>query len=140
MLRLAKDRDELRIVNDQIGAPTWSRLIAEVVGQILFARSDDKADWNELSGIYHVAPMGKASWYDFANEIFGSGVVRSRRSELGLLPSAPLVSAISSDSYASAAVRPANSTLNCAKVGKTFGVFLPEWRESLTLCLEDLAG
>jgi len=134
MLRLAGERDELRVVNDQIGAPTWSRFVAEAVGQALARNSRELA---ALSGIYHLTAAGSGSWYDFAKEIFGSDAICENRAVLGLRRDGPRIVPISSESYGAVAVRPANSVLSCEKVEEIFGIFRPEWRDFLACCLKD---
>lgn len=136
MLRLAKQRNALRIVNDQIGAPTWSRLIAEIVAHVLVSRSRDIAA-GECNGIYHASAAGRASWYDFAAEIFRCDD-DGHRSMHGLDIDIPHVSPIPSSEYVTPATRPANSLLSSKKLIDTFDIFLPDWRDSLMLCLSDL--
>ncbi len=126
MQRLMRERAELRIVDDQIGAPTWSRLIAEATAQILAqclspARGADRPEpW----GTYHLTCGGATSWYGFAQAIAESGGVTRR-----LVP-------IPSSDYPTPARRPANSRLDNGKLARTFALRLPDWREALALCLQ----
>ncbi|MFM1892621.1 MAG: hypothetical protein RLZ44_1698 [Pseudomonadota bacterium] len=125
MQRLMSERDELRIVDDQIGAPTWSRLIAEVtaiaLGQ-LGCRADAVA---ERGGVYHLAPAGATSWYGFAQRIREAGGYACR-----LQP-------ITTAEYPTAAQRPLNSLLDTHQLAEVFGLQLPHWEEGLRLCLQD---
>ena len=133
MLRLSSERKDLRIVADQIGAPTWSYTIAALTAQIV-AQSrgiglDERAWWTERSGIYHLTAEGETSWYEFASTIF--------RHTLGT--AAPIVLPITSAEYSSLARRPTNSRLSNKKLVGTFGLRAPHWEESLRLCLESQA-
>jgi len=128
MQRLMRERPELKIVADQIGAPTWSQLIAEATGQILAqclgpARRSDFAPW----GTYHLTSDGETSWHGFAAAI----------AELSGIDPVPKLSPIPSSDYPTPAKRPANSRLSNAKLAATFGLGLPDWRQALELCLGD---
>lgn len=126
MQRLMRERAELKIVDDQIGAPTWSRLIAEATAQILAqclspARGADRPEpW----GTYHLTCGGETAWYGFAQAIAELGGFSTR-----LLP-------IPSSDYPTPARRPANSRLDNGKLARNFGLRLPDWREALALCLQ----
>ncbi|MGF6900964.1 dTDP-4-dehydrorhamnose reductase [Paraburkholderia sp. GAS348] len=133
MLRLAAQRPELSIVADQYGAPTWSRSIAEltanVLSQVVAAEPVRDRTPDDRSGIYHLTNQGKASWFEFAQEIF----------RLWPLPSQPKVEPISARSYNAKARRPENSCLSNDKLFETFGVRAPDWRVALKMCAE-MAG
>ena len=126
MQRLMQERPELRIVDDQIGAPTWSRMIAEATALILAqclspARGADRPEpW----GTYHLTCGGETSWYGFAAAI----------AELGGYPTR--LTPIPSSDYPTPARRPANSRLDNGKLARVFGLRLPHWREALKLCLD----
>lgn len=122
MLRLAAARDELAIVDDQVGAPTWSRMIAELTA-IMLARHQGQ------QGIYHLAAAGHTSWHDFATAIFDIGQT------CGMLAKKPLVRRIASADYPTPAERPKNSRLCCDKLRGDFSLNLPGWDEQLRLCL-----
>lgn len=126
--RLAQERPELKIVADQIGAPTWSRFIAEATAQILAQRL---GRWNELSGTYHLAAAGETSWHGFAQAILGRPLLT--------LPTTRLLP-ISTEEYPLPAARPKNSRLSCDKLQREFGLTMPDWRVGLELCLEGLAA
>jgi dTDP-4-dehydrorhamnose reductase len=117
MLRLAREREELRVVNDQIGAPTWCRDIATATAQLI--------DHGNAEGLHHLAAKGATSWFGFAREIFDLCRITT-----------PLLG-IPSSQYATAAKRPANSVLSSDSLLKGSGVSLPEWRASLRRCLFD---
>ena len=138
MQRLAHERDELRIVADQVGAPTWCRTIADTTGHIvamLNARGATGADagpglrsadaWREASGVYHLTSQGRTSWHGFASAIveqLGGG----RRVR---------VTPITTQEYPLPATRPLNGALDCSKLSSTF-CSLPQWEQALRLCRE----
>ena len=132
MLRLGAERSELRIVDDQRGAPTWSRTIAtltaHIVAQALAVPREERARWwSARTGIYNLSASGDASWAEFARAIF----------ELASPDKAPNVVPIASSDYPTPARRPANSRLSNAKLAQTFGIWPPHWHEALLLCLQD---
>lgn len=131
MVGLAQSRDEVRVVADQNGCPTYAPDIANaVIGiaqNILKTQSDP-----HLRGIFHLAGRGETSWAGFAAAIFeflaGKGLRR------------PLLMPITSAEYPTPARRPANSRLNCAKLARIHGIELPHWSASLRNCLERLTN
>ena len=128
MLRLGREREHLRVVNDQIGAPTTAAALARatraVVDQI--ASGFEFAD----SGIYHMTCAGATSWCGFAQEIF-------RRAQAPEGKSWPVVTGIPDTEYPTAAKRPKNSVLSNAKLLSRFGVELPAWEDALAETLEE---
>lgn len=125
ILRLAKERSELRIVADQYGAPTWARLLAESTAQIIGKYTEDK------SGVYHLTAGGRTNWHQFAEEI-----VRLARQYDDALKDKPLsIHPIATHEYPVPAKRPANSSLSTEKVRKTFGLALPNWEDELEECV-----
>jgi dTDP-4-dehydrorhamnose reductase len=141
ILKLARERNELSVVDDQIGTPNWSRSVAEATAQILrriAPRSGAIVDSiANVSGTYHVCCEDPTSWFGFANEI----VEKYRRGvEKGLLGAlrATKVIPISSAEYPTQAKRPAYSVLSPRKIAEAFGVVIPSWRNQLDLVLEEL--
>ena len=124
MLRLGRERDELRVVGDQIGAPTWTRHLADVTALIL-ARRDLP------NGLYHLAAAGATSWHGYAEAIFAEA------QRAGLMEKSPVVHRIASADYPLPAPRPANSRLDCARFQHDFDLALPDWRTGLIDCLAD---
>jgi len=116
--RLAGDREELRIVADQVGVPNWSRTLAEATARVV---SGGMAPLAERSGLYHLSSTGQASWYDFARAIVGD-VAR------------PRVVPIATSEYPVPARRPAYGVLATGKFQQVFGFALPDWREALRRC------
>src|SRR6202158_4004583 len=133
MLRLAARRQELRVVDDQRGAPTSSRGLASAT-LALFTRGErpdaiarlDVARVKEASGLYHASAAGETTWCGFAQAIF-----ELRPRQRGPHFTAPRLTAIPSSEYPTAARRPAYSVLSSAKLAGVFGVALPHWRQSL---------
>lgn len=126
MLRLAKERDQLRVVDDQRGTPTSARRIAEGVAGALKAMPD-------ASGTWHLAADGECSWHGFAAEIFRQAV------DMGLLARAPALEAIPSSAYPTPARRPAYSRLDTRRFTRDTGLHLGDWREGLAEALASLA-
>jgi len=120
MLRLAKERPELRVVSDQVGAPTWSRMIAEGTAQTIAKAVVDPARY---SGVYHLTAGGETSWYGFTEAILDIFNPQPR----------PKVAPLTTDQYPTPAKRPAYSVLSNDKLERTFGIRLPDWRRQLEL-------
>lgn len=132
MLRLGRERDSLRVVDDQTGAPTTSIAIADatraVVEGVLAGRAGSDESW---SGVYHMTCGGAVTWYGFAREIF------ARAGSLLGRP-APQLTPIRTSEYPTPATRPANSVLSNRKLKDQFGVTLPSWEVALDRVLEEL--
>jgi dTDP-4-dehydrorhamnose reductase len=124
MLRLAKERRELRIVNDQTGAPTWCRSLAEITALILAQLNCPNA--NPAFGTYHLTSSGSVSWFDFAVEILRMAKVEPL----------PRLIPIPTSEYPLQAQRPANSVLSNGKLLRAFNLAAGDWKENLRLCLE----
>lgn len=137
MLRLGADRDELHIVDDQTGSPTWVRPVAIATATVL-ARSPAGIPAAEAlvdrGGTYHLAAAGATTWRDYAVELF-----RAARA-LDLLSREPKVAPVSTAEFAAPAPRPPYSVLDCEATRETFGVRLPDWRDSLRDCLSEFAA
>jgi dTDP-4-dehydrorhamnose reductase len=128
ILRLAAEREELRVVNDQIGAPTWARLIAEATALALRQALAERRHGRFKSGLFHLAAAGETSWHGFASAIVaGRGGLRVKT-----------VTPIATADYPLPAARPANSRLDTGAFRARFGLALPDWRDCLKLCLEEL--
>ena len=125
--KLAAERDELRIVSDQAGAPTWSRMLAQATAQII-AAAGTPAGLSGRSGVYHLSAAGQTTWFGFAEEIVARAPASSR---------SPRVLPIATAEYPLPAPRPANSVLSNRKIMQAFGVAMPPWDQALALCVED---
>lgn len=126
VLRLAAERDELKIVDDQIGAPTWSRDIAAGTAGILKRIA---AGGPAVSGVYNMTAAGSTSWHGFAAAILAEAAATSR------IAKTPRLLPIPTSEYPLPAARPRNSVLAHGKLKRTFGIELPDWRASLKACL-----
>lgn len=132
ILRLAREREELRIVNDQIGAPTSSQSIAELTAQVLKYCLKQTTSELTTKGIYHLTAAGHCSWYEFACEILRRASTQDFRVKK--------VSPIPSTEYPTPALRPLNSRLNCSKLVNAFGLNLMDWQTSLDSVVEQYAA
>ena len=141
ILRLATEREELRIVNDQMGAPTWSREIAHATAKVLermLDRAGNASAWTELSGTYHMTAGGETSWFEFAKAILDEArkqVVPTVSWLATATHAKPLlarqVTPITTAEYPTPATRPAYSVLSNARVAQAFGIELADWRMQL---------
>ena len=135
ILRLAQERDELRIVDDQIGAPTWSRALAEATQGILarlgYGKPGFIEDCAEHGGVYHLSAAGQTTWHGFAAAILEQAASK----EIGLIDRVPALRPISSEEYPVPARRPSYSVLGNAKLERAFGVAMPDWKDSLAECI-----
>ena len=135
MLRLASEREELRVVADQFGAPTPARVIAETLTKILETVGVDPISVRgQRSGILNIACSGEASWHAFAEAIVDGMKVR------GMNPKAKRVVRISSSEFPTRAKRPRNSRLHLGLLDAKFGVIPPPWNQSLEYELDQLSG
>lgn len=127
ILRLAKEREILNIISDQIGAPTGAELIADVTAHCI-----DKIS-PELAGIYHLTASGETSWYGFAHHI-----VKQAKNYINQALVVKEIKAITTDSYPTLAKRPHNSRLNTNKLTTTFNLYLPEWQSGVDRVITEL--
>jgi dTDP-4-dehydrorhamnose reductase len=127
MQRLAREREKLRVVGDQFGCPTWSRMIAETTALAL-KQVMAGANRSGFNGEYHLAASGQANWHEFASRIIEWMPEAERKCRT--------VEKISTPEYPTPAKRPAYSVLDCGKLQKTFGLRLPDWETSLRQVLD----
>lgn len=126
MLRLARERDELRVVADQHGAPTWSRTVADTTVTILAqarVHAFDPGWWQEYGGIYHLSSQGQTTWFGFTQAIVEQAGLACR------------VVPIASAEYPTPARRPQYSVLSSRRLVERFG-HVPDWQEALRLCMQ----
>ncbi|MGQ5316156.1 dTDP-4-dehydrorhamnose reductase [Xanthomonas arboricola pv. corylina] len=128
MLRVGAERDELRVVADQVGTPTPAALIADVTAQLLRQRTPD------TSGTWHLTAAGQTSWHGFAEAIFQQAV------SAGLLSRAPRVVPITTADYPTPAKRPAYSRLSIDKLQRDFDIVLPDWQLGLQRVIAEIAA
>ena len=139
ILRLAREREELSIVDDQIGAPTWSRAIAMATGGILAHLGYGQPAFRDACaanrGIYNLTAGGQTSWHGFAAAILANAAgARSGKSAFAI-DRVPLLKRIAAEQYPLPARRPRNSVLSHAKLERAFGVVMPDWKSSLADCM-----
>jgi dTDP-4-dehydrorhamnose reductase len=132
MRRLMRERPELKIVADQIGAPTWCRSLAEATAQVLaqIEAPNRGADKPLPWGVYHMTNAGDTNWHGFAQAILDFDA------PVNLANAPARLLRIPSSEYPTPARRPLNSRLNNDKLERVFGVRLPDWREALRLCMD----
>ena len=134
IIRLAKEREELKIVTDQIGAPTSAELIADVTALCLYKIAQNKNTLSNLIGLYHLTPEGETSWHGFAQfiiaELAGMGV-EFRANFENIVP-------ISTSEFPLPAKRPANSLLETKIICRTFNLKLPKWQFHAQRLLKEL--
>jgi dTDP-4-dehydrorhamnose reductase len=127
MLRLAAERDTLRVVADQVGSPTPAGLIADVTAAIL---AQDAAP----SGLWHLTAAGQTSWHGFAEAIIAGA------HERGVLAAPPRVQPITTAEFPTPAARPSYSVLDCQRLESTFGIRLPHWHDALGDVLDQVTA
>ncbi|RSL16413.1 dTDP-4-dehydrorhamnose reductase [Edaphobacter aggregans] len=138
ILKLAREREHLRVIGDQYGAPTWSRDLAQMTAHVI-DQAEAAANGQNLtaplvdsSGVYHISGAGETTWYGFAAE----AVRQQREREPGIRFAE--IEAIPATEYPLPAKRPANSRLNCTKLQQRFNWRMPNWHESLQKVLAEL--
>jgi dTDP-4-dehydrorhamnose reductase len=130
VLSWSRSQSALRIVTDQIGSPTWARILAETTAQIIAMGGSQPYEWLEArQGVYHLAGLGSASRFTWAEEILKNDPHPEAQVVKELLP------ALSSE-FSTPAQRPLFTGLNCDLFTKTFGLQLPDWRKALKMAME----
>ncbi len=133
ILRLARERHELKIVDDQVGAPTWARAIAEITAQVLTAHGDHSDRVREKNGLYHLTAAGAVSWFGFAGAILAEAKANRPGTTV------PALIPISTAEYPLPARRPANSLLDNSKLTAAFGLTPPPWSAMLKACMREIS-
>ena len=124
MLRLGKERDELNVVSDQIGSPTYANDLAVAILEII--DNKDYQDKKQPTEIYHYSNKGRVSWYDFAKEIFKIAEVDCK------------VNSITTQQHPTPAQRPRNTLMDKEKIIEKFGIKTPYWKEALCSCINNI--
>jgi dTDP-4-dehydrorhamnose reductase len=127
MMRLARERERLRVVGDQVGCPTWSRMIAETT-TLALRQAVAAGDLGAFTGTYHLASSGVTTWHGFADAIVKLMPPEGKK--------CTQVEAITSAEYPTPTKRPAYSVLSCGKLERVFGLRLPHWEDNLKQVLE----
>ncbi|MDT4797722.1 dTDP-4-dehydrorhamnose reductase [compost metagenome] len=134
MLRLGRERDSLRVIADQFGAPTTASLIADVTAQIVARYWLHRDRRTFASGVYHLAAAGETTWHAYATEVLRYAAAQGI--ELKVDPSR--IEAIPATAYPLPAPRPANSRLDTGKLRQTFGIHLPDWQQGVHHLLDQI--
>jgi len=121
MLRLGKERDELSVVSDQTGSPTYAADLAGAILEIIQNKEFNEAD--KATQVYHYSNIGECSWYEFAKKIFELAQIQCT------------VNSIATEQYPTPAQRPINTLMNKDKIVKKFSVEIPNWKDSLNTCI-----
>lgn len=132
MLRLAGERENLSVINDQIGAPTGADLLADISAHAIRTVSQQP----DLSGLYHLAAAGETSWHGYASFV----IDYARRNGIALKVAPDSIKPVPTSSFPAPARRPHNSRLNCAKLCDTFNVNLPQWQAGMMRMLAEILG
>lgn len=133
MLKLGNMKDELSIIQDQVGVPTGAALIADVTAQALRYYSLQASELQQqLHGHYHLAPAGETTWYDYANYIF------AQARQCGVELKLQAVHPITTKAYPTPAKRPLNSRLNTQKLQQAFKLHLPEWQQGVSHVIDEI--
>ena len=129
MLKLAQERDSLKVVNDQIGAPTGADLLADVTAHAISTALQQP----NVSGLYHLVASGETSWHEYATLV----IEYARQAGLPIKVAQTAIHAVPSSEFATVAKRPLNSRLNTSKLQRTFNLYLPDWQTGVTRMLDE---
>ena len=129
MLKLAQERDSLKVVNDQIGAPTGADLLADVTAHAISTALQQP----NVSGLYHLVASGETSWHEYATLV----IEYARQAGLPIKVVQTAIHAVPSSEFATVAKRPLNSRLNTSKLQRTFNLYLPDWQTGVTRMLDE---
>ena len=129
MLKLAQERDSLKVVNDQIGAPTGADLLADVTAHAISTARQEA----NVGGLYHLVASGETSWHEYATLV----IEYARQAGLPIKVVQTAIHAVPSSEFATVAKRPLNSRLNTSKLQQTFNLHLPDWQTGVTRMLDE---
>ena len=130
MLKLAKERDSLKVINDQIGAPTGADLLADVTAHAIRTALQQP----EVSGLYHLVAGGETSWHGYANFV----IEFARQAGVEIKVSADAIAPVPTAAFPTPAIRPLNSRLDTQKLQNTFNLYLPHWQSGVTRMLTEI--
>ena len=134
IIQLASEKEELNIVDDQRGAPTWARLIAERTAQIILLSTGKREAGIFGPGIYHLVTRDCTTWYELAKQIIKEAE-RQQDDNLFLVKN---INPVSSDEFVTRAKRPKNTCLSVEVMEKKFGIEMPAWAHALKLCFKSM--
>lgn len=132
MVRLIAERDELGIVDDQVGAPTWARVISDSTLLCVANALQSKEEGGFSSGLYHLTCSGSTSWYGFAKKI--KAFMRMKDQNLSPCHIKPIMT----EEYPVPAARPKNSCLDTSRIEKEFRLVMPTWDHAMAQCMDEL--
>jgi dTDP-4-dehydrorhamnose reductase len=130
MLRLARERDRLTVINDQFGAPTGADLLADITAHALRAALQDAGK----AGLYHAVAAGEATWHDYARFVLGHAAAAG----VALKAGPGEVDAVPTSAFPTPATRPHNSRLDTSRLRETFGLTLPHWQQGVARMLQEI--
>ena len=134
IIHIAQKQDKLKVVSDQIGAPTSAELIADVTALCLYQIAQNKNSAHNLSGTYHLTPTGETSWHGFAQFIIAEALGLGIKFRVSF----ENVKAISTSDYPLPAKRPSNSLLDTKKICNTFNLYMPPWQTHVERLIKEL--
>jgi len=134
MLRMAREREELRVVADQFGAPSWARNIADVTAHVLATTQREQKAGSFTPSIYHLCVRGKTTWHGFADAI----IKRSKELTPERIIKTEKVVEIATEDYPLPAPRPRNSLMDSSSLAARFGVTMQEWHRAMELCIDEV--
>lgn len=134
MLRLGQQRDSLSVINDQFGAPTGAELIADITAHVLRQVSQQPGRADQLAGIYHLVASGETTWFDYAKHL----LAQVQQAQPAIKITATSILPVASSAFPTAAKRPHNSRLNCAKLANSFNLTLPAWQSGVDRMLSEI--
>lgn len=134
MLRLAQERDALSVIDDQIGAPTDARWLADMTARVMDLVCLCAVEETPINGIYHAASAGEVSWHGYASYL----IARARNMGFPVRVAPDAIQAVPSSAFLASARRPHNSRLNCTKLIRTFGMTPPTWQTGVDQLLQHL--
>jgi dTDP-4-dehydrorhamnose reductase len=130
MLKLAQERDSLKVINDQIGAPTGADLLADITAHAI----QKIRQHPEVSGLYHVVAAGETSWHGYASYV----LELAHKAGIALKVTPDRILPVASSAFQTAAIRPHNSRMNTDKLKNTFGLSLPNWEMGVARMLTEV--
>ncbi len=133
MLRLAQQREQLTVINDQFGAPTGAELIADVTAHAIRHVFQNKADDKTLAGTYHLVASGCTTWFEYAKHV----LAQAQKIQPALTITAREVTPVPTSAFPTAATRPYNSRLDTRKLQAVFGLTLPDWQQGVDRMLAE---
>jgi len=134
MLRLARERDRLTVINDQIGAPTGADLLADISAHAIRQLMQQGAMADATAGIYHLVASGETSWFEYAKHV----IAQARQAQTAIDLKVTQIDPVPTSAFPTPARRPHNSRLDTTKLQRTFGLTLPHWQVGVNRMLTEI--